>query len=101
MAKGTDSGARTSRIESCLHRLLAVCQQILLNFSVTQFAPLYNGDDRSTYVNRVVVSTIYCCLFNYTLQVRILEQQIPAKEKFLFELTASQRTCEKEVRAQL
>lgn len=80
---------------------LCASPEVLPNFSVTQFAPLYNGDNRSTYVVKVVVSSIHCCLFNYTLQVRIPEQQIPAKEKFLFELITSQRTCAKEVRAQL
>ena len=84
-------------MKSCLDHILVVHQKILLNFSVIQFAPLQNGDNRGTCVNRDVVSTIYCYLSNYTLQVSIPRQQIPAKEKFLSEFTSSQRTCGKEV----
>ena len=40
VAKGMDSGARMSRIDSCLHHLVVVCEQVLLNFAVTQFAHL-------------------------------------------------------------
>lgn len=52
VAKGMGSGARMSRIESCLHHLLVVWKQVqLLRDSIC--LPIKQGFN-NTYVNRVV-----------------------------------------------